>query len=214
MLVVPLDYDDYSTELEIKRSRFITHLTRSDDEAAAREHIHTVKSLYPDARHHCSAFYLSVPDAQPIERSSDDGEPSGTAGNPMLDVLRGSGMMNVCAVVVRYFGGIKLGTGGLVSAYSDAVREVLPQVPRAERWKAIRAEVRVDVTDAGRVEAELRRRGVTVVDTQYSGVWADIACAVSPDEGVEQLTAQLQAISAGRLEATATGELWYESALG
>ena len=108
-------------EIEIKRSRFITWIGRADDGGEARDLIAMAKSEYPDARHHCSAYIHEVPGANRVERSSDDGEPSGTAGRPMLDVLVGSGLTDVAAVVIRYFGGVKLGTGGLVRAYSDAV---------------------------------------------------------------------------------------------
>ena len=119
-------------ELEVKRSRFITLICRVTSEDEARAFIQATRAEYPDARHHCSAFIYAVEGANPVERSSDDGEPSGTAGQPMLDVLRGSGMLDIAAVVVRYFGGVKLGTGGLVRAYSDAVSLVLPRgAPRA-----------------------------------------------------------------------------------
>lgn len=117
-----------SHEFEVKRSRFITWIDRAGSEDGARALIHAAREAYPDARHHCSAFVLHVEGAQPIERSSDDGEPSGTAGRPMLEVLKGSGMFDVAAVVIRYFGGTKLGTGGLVSAYTEAVADALPQV--------------------------------------------------------------------------------------
>ena len=120
-------------ELEVKRSRFITLIRRVSSEDEARAFIQTTRAEYPDARHHCSAFIYTVEGANPVERSGDDGEPSGTAGQPMLDVLRGSGMLDIAAVVVRYFGGVKLGTGGLVRAYSDAVSLVLPEVPRVRR---------------------------------------------------------------------------------
>ncbi|HOA88438.1 MAG TPA: YigZ family protein, partial [Propioniciclava tarda] len=113
------------SEFEVKRSRFLTTLARVDAEEAAREVIADVRRVHPAARHHCSAFIVEVEGAQHIERSSDDGEPSGTAGAPMLGVLRGSGVTQVVAVVTRYFGGVLLGTGGLVRAYSDAVAEAL-----------------------------------------------------------------------------------------
>ena len=115
------------TETEARRSRFLTRLARVDDEDAARAIIAEVRATYPDARHHCLAFIVDVPGAQPVERSSDDGERAGTAGMPMLEVLRGSGVSNAVAVVTRYFGGVLLGTGGLVRAYSDAVSSALAQ---------------------------------------------------------------------------------------
>lgn len=156
------------TETEVKRSRFLTRLARVDDEDAARAVIAGVRSAYPDARHHCLAFIVDVPDAQPVERSSDDGEPAGTAGMPMLDVLRGAGVSNAVAVVTRYFGGVLLGTGGLVRAYADAVATALHGVP------LVRPEVRrlvgleVPASDAGRVQGALMARGIDVVDADWA----------------------------------------------
>ena len=112
-------------EIEIKRSRFIGSCARTDCEEEARKFIATVRSLFPDARHHCTAFLIHNDAGPDTARSSDDGEPAGTAGNPMLSVLSGSGLTNITCVVTRYFGGIKLGTGGLVKAYSQAIQEVL-----------------------------------------------------------------------------------------
>ncbi|MBB0991025.1 IMPACT family protein, partial [Dietzia sp. SLG510A3-30A2] len=123
------------------------------------------------ARHHCSAFIVDVPGASRIERSSDDGEPSGTAGTPMLDVLRGSGLTGVCAVVVRWFGGTKLGTGGLARAYSAAVSEAVDaawrdgrvsEVTRTPAWTA-----EVDLSVAGGLEGALRSAGARVMDVDY-----------------------------------------------
>ena len=120
-------------EIEIKRSRFITLIGRVTDEDEARAFIDSARDRFPDARHHCSAYIYHVDAANPVERSSDDGEPSGTAGKPMLDVLKGSGLLDICAVVVRYFGGIKLGAGGLVHAYGGAVSETMEQVTAVTR---------------------------------------------------------------------------------
>lgn len=121
----PVAHEEFRNEIEIKRSRFITVIRRATTEQEARDVINELKNEFPDARHHCSAFIVHVDDAVPVERSSDDGEPSGTAGTPMLDVVRGSGLLDIVAVVVRYFGGVKLGAGGLVHAYSDSVSQCL-----------------------------------------------------------------------------------------
>jgi len=122
-------------DLEIKRSHFLARARRTDTMDEAREFIARVRSAYPDARHHCSAMTVTVlsesgaPTAShhPTERSNDDGEPSGTAGQPMLDVLRGTGLANTTVVVTRYFGGTLLGTGGLVKAYTEAAKLVLQE---------------------------------------------------------------------------------------
>lgn len=157
-------------EVEDKRSRFLCYLLRVESEDAARSFITQIRKRHPDARHHCSAFIVAVSGATPIMRSSDDGEPSGTAGIPMLDQLNGAGLSNVVAVVVRWFGGTKLGTGGLVRAYSAAVEDAI----RAARHDAL-VEIVVTpsfVTDvghdvAGRLEADLRAMGTTIVEVTY-----------------------------------------------
>ena len=118
-------------EIEIKRSRFITTLARTDSPEEARELIDAVKSEHPQARHNCSAYLIDPPDAAPLQHSSDDGEPSGTAGTPMLEALRASDTWNTTAVVTRYFGGILLGGGGLVRAYSTSVSEAVARAPIA-----------------------------------------------------------------------------------
>lgn len=154
-------------EIEVRRSRFRTRLARVDSEDEARSVIADVRSAYPDARHHCSAFIVEVPDARPIERSSDDGEPSGTAGMPMLGVLRGAEVSQVVAVVTRWFGGVLLGTGGLVRAYSDAVAAALDTAPRVRPVvrDLVRLELRPD--EAGRVHGVLLQRGIEIVDTSW-----------------------------------------------
>ena len=155
-------------DLEIKRSLFLAraHLTDTMDEA--REFIARVRSAYPDARHHCSAMTVTVlsesgaPTAShhPTERSNDDGEPSGTAGQPMLETLRGTGLANTTVVVARYFGGTLLGTGGLVRAYSEATARTLARASRVELIRRHLWDLRVPVAQAGRIEAELRSRDV------------------------------------------------------
>ena len=108
-----------SAEIEVRRSRFVCDVERVESEEAAREFIEAIRSGSREARHHCTAFILGSNGA--IQRSNDDGEPSGTAGAPMLEVLRGRGVSDVVAVVTRWFGGVLLGTGGLIRAYGDAV---------------------------------------------------------------------------------------------
>ncbi|BAS17934.1 IMPACT family member YvyE [Arthrobacter sp. Hiyo8] len=130
--------DDFRHELEIKRSRFITVLRRASDEDAARALVAELRKEFHDARHHCSAFVLG-PD-RVIQRSNDDGEPSGTAGIPMLEALIKretlpgvADLSDVSAVVVRYFGGILLGAGGLVRAYSESISAALDSAPLVQR---------------------------------------------------------------------------------
>ncbi|MDT2726392.1 YigZ family protein [Lactococcus formosensis] len=118
--------EDFTAEEEIKKSRFICHLKRVYTEEEARSFISEIKKEHHKANHNCSAFTLG--DRQEIQRSSDDGEPSGTAGVPMLEILKKREITNVCAVVTRYFGGTKLGAGGLIRAYAGSVGHALDQV--------------------------------------------------------------------------------------
>lgn len=208
-LLVPADGEIFTNEIEIKKSRFITWIARADDGETAREIINLAKSEFPDARHHCSAFIHEVPGGNRVERSSDDGEPSGTAGRPMLDVLQGSGLTNITAVVIRYFGGIKLGTGGLVRAYSDSVSECLEHVTRMRRVRRALRMISVSAADAGRIEAELRARGYEIVETNW-GQDVEFSIAVSVAE-IEQLDGEVQALTKGSSKSSRDGgEIWWE----
>ncbi|GAA4899316.1 YigZ family protein [Tessaracoccus lubricantis] len=197
-------------ELEIKRSRFITRLRRVTTEDAARAVIEERRAAFFDARHNCSAFVLG-PDAR-TARSSDDGEPAGTAGIPMLQVLQKNALTDVVAVVTRYFGGIKLGAGGLVRAYSDAVAQAVEAagIRTVRLCRVLRVDV--DFAQAGAVEDQLRGlvlpSGEAVV---VDGVeWSDrahIHVAVGAGHE-EELDVALATLSAGTLNAVAVGERW------
>lgn len=204
----PVAGELYEREIEIKRSRFITLIGRATNEEEARALIDAARERFPDARHHCSAYIYHVEAANPVERSSDDGEPSGTAGKPMLDVLKGSGLLDICAVVVRYFGGIKLGAGGLVHAYGGAVSETMEQVERVTRALRELYTVEVSHADAGRLEADLRNRGVDIVDTAY-GQAVTYTVSVAPG-GEEELTATLAALTQGEVAPQEAGTAWVE----
>ena len=118
--------EDGQVQEEIKKSRFICHIKRVTTEEEAREFIQDVKKEHYKATHNCSAFILG--ERSEMKRSSDDGEPSGTAGVPMLGVLENHQLTNVCAVVTRYFGGIKLGAGGLIRAYASSVALAIKEI--------------------------------------------------------------------------------------
>ena len=124
---MPRILEDCSSTIEIKKSKFITYLHRTNDELEAKDYLRLIKKEHPQANHHCSAMIIGS-----IVRSNDDGEPSQTAGHPMLDVLLHHEMQDILAVVVRYFGGTKLGTGGLVRAYSSSVQEALNKATLTE----------------------------------------------------------------------------------
>lgn len=193
-------------EIEAKRSRFICRVEPVADEEAARAVVEEERRRYWDARHHCSAFVLG-PGAE-VQRSNDDGEPSGTAGAPMLEVLRGRGVSDVVAVVTRYFGGVLLGAGGLVRAYSDAVRAGLDASGTRERRLLTRYDVAVSHADAGRLEHGLRAHGVAVLGVEY-GAQAMLHLAV-PAADAERLPHLLAELSGGELHLQPAGSGWVD----
>ncbi len=197
--------------IEVKRSKFIATVARADDEEAARAVICAAKTTYPDARHHCSAFVISSDEGPARTHSSDDGEPSGTAGPPILEVLVGSDLTDVVAVVTRYFGGTLLGTGGLTRAYSQATREALMEARIVRLEPLEHVEATVPAAAAGRIESEIRREGWVLVQTKW-GNEVDIEVAV-PEECVEtfadlvathtRATAQIRSLGTKRHEVPA-----------
>lgn len=167
-------------ELVVSRSRFLARACRVEDEESARRFIADVRAIDHDARHHCTAFVLG-PDAA-VRRSNDDGEPSGTAGRPMLEVVTGRGLSDVVVVVTRWFGGVLLGTGGLVRAYGDATSAALDAAGVRERVLWQQAKVVAPIAEVGTLESRLRR-DTDVVDVVYEAdrvTWT-VACA---DEAV------------------------------
>ena len=131
-------------EIEVKKSRFIAAVKSCRSEEEARAFIESVRKKHYDARHNCFAFRIGD-EKTVLERQSDDGEPQGTAGKPMLEILKGAGLYDVCAVVTRYFGGTLLGTGGLVRAYSDALKQALSELSEAGCLPELQEGVRVSV---------------------------------------------------------------------
>lgn len=203
-VLVPADTSASEIDLEIKRSHFLGLAARTTSEAQAREFIASRRALYPDARHHCSAFIIANPGATPTERSNDDGEPSGTAGKPMLEVLRGSQIFDVTVVVTRYFGGTLLGTGGLVRAYSQATSQALEQLSLCRRSQQYLWQLRAPVGEAGRIEAELRAGGANIVQTRWeSQATIELASAVANPTELAALVANVTR-GQGHLEAAGT----------
>ena len=203
-VLVPADTSASEIDLEIKRSHFLGLAARTTSEAQAREFIASRRALYPDARHHCSAFIIANPGATPTERSNDDGEPSGTAGKPMLEVVRGSQIFDVTVVVTRYFGGTLLGTGGLVRAYSQATTQALEQLSLCRRSQQYLWQLRAPVGEAGRIEAELRAGGANIVQTRWeSQETIELASAVANPTELAALVANVTR-GQGRLEAAGT----------
>ena len=143
----------HSIENVISKSRFIAYIKPVSTENEAKAFIDEIKIKHKDATHNCSAY--TVGPEMNIQKANDDGEPSGTAGIPMLEILKKQEIHNVCVVVTRYFGGIKLGAGGLIRAYSGAVRDVIYDIGRVELREAIPVTVTLDYDQTGKFEYEL-----------------------------------------------------------
>lgn len=159
-------YQDGVGEIVEKKSRFIATVRKIASEEEATRFIEEMKKKYWDATHNCSAIVLG--ERSEISRCSDDGEPSGTAGRPMLEVLLGEEIRNVAVVVTRYFGGTLLGTGGLVRAYGRAVKEGLAQCLIIEKTLAERLLIETDYNGIGKVQYIIGKNGYSVVSTEYT----------------------------------------------
>lgn len=157
---------EYVIENVINKSRFIAHIKPVESEDEAKAFIDEVKKEHRDATHNCSAY--TIGDSMLIQKANDDGEPSGTAGVPMLEILKKLETHNTAAVVTRYFGGIKLGTGGLIRAYSGAVRDAIKEGGRVELRNAIPTTVTISYEQTGKFEYELQSTNFILRDTMYT----------------------------------------------
>ncbi len=153
-------------EIVEKKSRFIGQIEVVKTEEEAYAFIEKIKKKHYAARHNCFAF--SVGEDMPLQRFSDDGEPQGTAGKPMLEVINGSGIHNICIVVTRYFGGTLLGTGGLVRAYTDASKEALKNCETKLMQRIIPVDIATNYTDMGKIQYILNTASVNIVDTIFT----------------------------------------------
>lgn len=153
-------------EIVEKKSRFIASIFPAGSEEEALERISQIKKKHYDARHNCFAYIIG--ENRETERCSDDGEPSGTAGRPMLEVLNGQGVHNVVAVVTRYFGGTLLGTGGLVRAYTAAMKEGLADCVLMEQMNGCRMSIRTDYNDMGKIQYLARTMDWRELDAVYA----------------------------------------------
>lgn len=181
-------------QIEVRRSRFVCDAAPATSEQVARAFIEQVRARSRDARHHCTAYVLG-PDGATL-RSNDDGEPSGTAGAPMLDVLRGRGLTDVVAVVTRWFGGTLLGTGGLIRAYGDAVTTALQQAVLVRMELREGLVVGVGAADGPRVENALRGHdGCDVTESEWraDGLLLHLAVVPGTQEAIRGLVASLTA---------------------
>mgnify|MGYP002511531473 FL=1 len=157
---------EHTIENIISKSRFIAHIKPVESEDAAKAFIDAVKSEHREATHNCSAY--TIGDQMNIQKANDDGEPSGTAGVPMLDILKKLEIHNAAVVVTRYFGGIKLGGGGLIRAYSGAVRDVIYDIGRVAMRPAIPTTVTITYDLTGKFEYELASTPYLLRETNYT----------------------------------------------
>lgn len=194
-----------SSELEIRKSRFVCTLARADGEAEAVRLLARHRRAHRDATHNCTAYVVG--EHGEIAKSSDDGEPAGTAGVPMLEALTRRGLTGTVAVVTRHFGGVRLGAGGLARAYGRAVGQAVDAVGVVELRPVVTVTVAVDHALAGRFLGDLHARGVRPGDVRYGdGVEADVAVPVADLDGFQAWAAQ---VTAGRasLRRGATGHV-------
>lgn len=190
-------------EIVEKKSRFIADVAPIASEEEALSLIEGVRKKYWDARHHCFAYVAGPKDE--LMRFSDDGEPSGTAGRPILDVLTGSGLHNCLIIVTRYFGGTLLGTGGLVRAYTAAAKEGIANSTVMEVIPAARTRLRMDYTDLGKVQYILSEDGIVTERTEYAeGV--DLTVLLPADMAEQEIKKLVNATS-GRISVTDEGEV-------
>lgn len=159
-------YEGGEGEIVEKKSRFIATVLPVSTEEEALSFIESMKKKYWNATHNCYAYVIG--ERGELQRCSDDGEPGGTAGKPMLDVLNGEEIRNVVVVVTRYFGGTLLGTGGLVRAYSSATREGLRSSVIITKIHGIKLHIETDYTGLGKIQYILAQRNLKILDTEYT----------------------------------------------
>lgn len=192
-------------EIVEKKSRFIATVRLVESEEEALTVLEAARKKYWDATHNCFAYVIG--ERRETVRCSDDGEPSGTAGRPMLDVLLGEEITNIIVIVTRYFGGTLLGTGGLVRAYSRAVQEGLANSRIIDRKYGVRMEIRSDYTGIGKIQYLLASRQIPVLDTQYTD--QVVAEVLLPKGQADQVRAEITEGTNGRAEMRETEELYF-----
>lgn len=186
-------YEGGQGEIIEKKSRFIATVKPVKTEEEALEFIESLKKKYWDATHNCFAYIIGG--GTPLKRCSDDGEPSGTAGRPMLDVLEGESLSDVAVVVTRYFGGTLLGTGGLVRAYSGAVRAGLDASVLITRLRGIHLLIGTDYTGLGKIQYLLGQRGIKTLESRYTDA-VELSVLV-PDEEIKTLKQEITEVTSG-----------------
>lgn len=202
-------FEGASAEIVEKKSRFIADVCAVDSEAEAAAFVEKMRKKYWDCRHHCSAFVIG--ENNEVSRCSDDGEPSGTAGRPILDVIVGSEVHNVCVVVSRYFGGTLLGTGGLVRAYSQAARAGLDASTVVEKIPGREVTFCGDYNSVGKLQYLTASLGLTPMVSEYTDTVR--LSYMTPSELVDTLISRVTEATAGRV-AVAVGDEVYFALVG
>jgi len=189
-------------EDRIEKSRFIASAARAESAEAARAFVDLLRAELPDATHHCFAFVAGPPGSTMDVGASDDGEPSGTAGRPMLSVLLDSFEEKIVVVVTRYFGGIKLGKGGLVRAYTGAVQHVLREMETTERVSTRDVRIVVSYPQADAVRRAIERAGASIVEEAFT---AEVAFTIRvPDDRRDELERGLLDATGGSVRISAS----------
>lgn len=191
----PIPARVHRVEESIQRSRFVTSLARAPDADAAHAFVASVRDEFPDATHHCWAFVAGPPGSTAHMGMSDDGEPHGTAGRPMLTALLHSGVGEVVAVVTRYYGGVKLGTGGLSRAYSGGVTLALSSLPTDERVERAVVDVSVGYPDVDALQRMISDMDLPILDEAFA---ADVRYRIGvPVEDVEVVRRRIADLTRG-----------------
>lgn len=192
-------------ELVEKKSRFIATTCPAATEEEAAAFVERMRKKYWDARHNCYAYVLG--EQGRVQKCSDDGEPSQTAGRPMLDVLLGDGVRDICVVVTRYFGGVLLGTGGLVRAYSGAVQEGLKNSKIIEKCPGRRVDIVTDYSGIGKIQYILAQSKLTAMDTRYTDQ-VEVS-VMAPEDAVGGLTARITEGTGGKAKLSVGDPVYY-----
>ena len=200
-----LVYQGGEGEITEKKSRFIATVLPVSNEDEAASFVEAMKKKYWDASHNCSAYVIG--ERYEVQRYSDDGEPGGTAGKPMLDVLLGENLHDTAVVVTRYFGGTLLGTGGLVRAYSAAVKEGLSSSTIITRKRGVKLNLETDYTGLGKIQYIFRERNIAILDTEYTDQVA--LEALVPEEQLDKIKEEVTEATAGQANITESGPCFY-----
>lgn len=192
-------------EIIEKKSRFIAYIEKVESEEEAYQFIERIKKKNYDARHNCFAFSIGL--EMPLLRFSDDGEPQGTAGKPILEVITGSDIKNICIVVTRYFGGTLLGTGGLVRAYTEVSKEGLKNCRIVNKTLVKRILIKTDYTDMGKLQYILGNEAIPLEETEYSD---DVVMkALVPIGSVKLISKLITEVTSARAELIEDEEFYF-----